>query len=98
MNNYFKEYDEIIKKHKFDITFIYIYYNLQLNDEFKKLNDEQKKYIINFVHDAYLKDEHFTDLGLICDTAIENKNEILKNNINLFNKWDLLNKCYQKEA
>ena len=98
MTNYFKEYDEIIKKHKFDITFIYIYYNLQLNDEFKYLNDEQKKYIISFVHDAYLKDERFTDLGLICDTAIENKNEILKNNINLFNKWDLLNKCYQREV
>ncbi len=92
----FKEYDEIIESHKFDIVFMYIYYNLQLNDEFKSLNDEQKKYIISFIHDTHLKDEHFTDLGLICDVALENKEKILKNDRNLFTKWDLLNKCYER--
>ena len=91
----FKEYDEIINKHRFDMTFMYIYYNLQLNDDFKKLNEEQQKYIISFIHDTYLKDEHFTDLGLICDVALEYKDEILKNNKD-FTKWDLLDKCYER--
>lgn len=92
----FKEYDEIINKHKFDMVFLYIYYNLQLNDGFKSLNEEQQKYIISFVHDTYLKDEHFIDLGLICDVAIEKKDEILKNNYETFSKWDLLSECYER--
>lgn len=91
----FKEYDNIINKHNFDMTFMYIYYNLQLNYDFKTLNEEQQKYIISFVHDTYLKDEHFTDLGLICDVALENRDEILKNNKE-FTKWDLLDKCYER--
>ena len=91
----FKEYDEIINKHKFDMTFMYIYYNLQLDDDFKTLNEEQQKYIISFIHDTYLKDEHFTDLGLICDVALENRDEISKNNKE-FTKWDLLDKCYER--
>lgn len=93
----FKEYDKIITEHKFDITFMYIYYNLQLNfEEFNKLNEEQKKYLISFIHDCYLKDEHYTDIGLLCDIALENKDKILKNDYRVFTKWDLLDKCYEK--
>lgn len=33
----FKEYDEIIKKHKYDMLSMIIYYTLQCNEDFKNL-------------------------------------------------------------
>lgn len=91
----FKEYDEIIKKHKYDMLFLEIYYNLTCNDEFKNLKENDIIILIQFIYKAYLKDESHIDLGYICDKALENKKEILKNDVNVFNTWDLLEVCYE---
>ena len=89
----FKEYDEMIKNHKYTMLFMIIYYNLKCNDDFNNLNDNEIITLINFIHDAYLKDENHIDLGYICDKAVEFKKEILKNDRNIFNIWDLLSEC-----
>lgn len=91
----FKEYDEIIKKHKYDMLFMIIYYNLQCNEDFKNLKENDIIMLIQFIYKAYLKDESHIDLGYICDKALENKKEILKNDVNIFNTWDLLEVCYE---
>lgn len=90
-----KEYDEIIKKHKYDMLSMIIYYNLQCNEDFKNLKENDIIILIQFIYKAYLKDESHIDLGYICDKALENKKEILKNDINIFNTWDLLEVCYE---
>lgn len=91
----FKEYDEIIKKHKYDMLFMIIYYNLKCNDDFKNLKENDIIMLIQFIYKAYLKDESHIDLGYICDKALENKENILKNDVNIFNTWDLLEVCYE---
>lgn len=91
----FKEYDEIIKKHKYDMLSMIIYYNLKCNEDFKNLKENDIIMLIQFIYKAYLKDESHIDLGYICDKALENKKEILKNNVNVFNTWDLLEACYE---
>ena len=87
----FKEYDKIIKEHKYDMMFLMIYYNLTCNDKFETLSDKEKEILIYFIHRAYLKDENRLDLGYICDKAMELKDSILKEN---FNTWDFLEQCY----
>ena len=93
----FKEYDEIIKKHKYDMLHFIIYYNLYVNENLqleyhntksKHINEQIKK-LIYIIYDAYMKDETGTDLARICDTAVEYKNEILNDKMN---KWELLEK------
>lgn len=91
----FKEYDEIIKNHKYDMLFMIIYYNLKCNDDFKNLKENDIIMLIQFIYKAYLKDESHIDLGYICDKALENKENILKNDVNIFNTWDLLEVCYE---
>lgn len=91
----FKEYDEIIKNHKYDMLFMIIYYNLQCNEDFKNLKENDIIMLIQFIYKAYLKDESHIDLGYICDKALENKENILKNDVNIFNTWDLLEVCYE---
>lgn len=91
----FKEYDEIIKKHKYDMLSMIIYYNLQCNEDFKNLKENDIIMLIQFIYKAYLKDESHIDLGYMCDKALENKKEILKNDVNVFNTWDLLEACYE---
>ncbi len=91
----FKKYDEIIKKHKYDMLSMIIYYNLQCNEDFKNLKENDIIILIQFIYKAYLKDESHIDLGYICDKALENKKEILKNDVNIFNTWDLLEVCYE---
>lgn len=91
----FKEYDEIIKKYKYDMLSMIIYYNLQCNEDFKNLKENDIIMLIQFIYKAYLKDESHIDLGYICDKALENKKEILKNDVNIFNTWDLLEVCYE---
>lgn len=91
----FKEYDEIIKKHKYDMLSMIIYYNLQCNEDFKNLKENDIIMLIQFIYKAYLKDENHIDLGYMCDKALENKKEILKNDVNVFNTWDLLEACYE---
>ena len=90
-----KEYDEIIKNHKYDMLSMIIYYNLQCNEDFKNLKENDIIMLIQFIYKAYLKDESHIDLGYICDKALENKKEILKNDVNIFNTWDLLEACYE---
>ena len=87
----FKEYDKIIKEHKYDMFFLEIYYNLTCNDKFEILSDKEKEILIYFIHRAYLKDETRLDLGYICDKAMELKDEILKEDLNT---WDFLGQCY----
>lgn len=91
----FKEYDEIIKKHKYDMLSMIIYYNLQCNEDFKNLKENDIIMLTQFIYKAYLKDESHIDLGYICDKALENKEKILKNDVNIFNTWDLLEVCYE---
>lgn len=91
----FKEYDETIKKHKYDMLSMIIYYNLQCNENFKNLKENDIIMLIQFIYKAYLKDESHIDLGYMCDKALENKKEILKNDVNVFNTWDLLEVCYE---
>lgn len=91
----FKEYDEIIKKHKYDMLSMIIYYNLQCNEDFKNLKENDIIILMQFIYKAYLKDENHIDLGYICDKAFEKKKEILKNDVNIFNTWDLLEVCYE---
>ena len=87
----FKEYDYIIEKHKYDMLFLEIYYNLTCNDKFETLKDKDKEILIYFIHRAYLKDETSLDLGYMCDKAIELKDKILKDDLNT---WDFLGQCY----
>ena len=91
----FEKYEEIIKKHNYDILFMIIYYNLQCNEDFKNLKENDIIMLIQFIYKAYLKDESHIDLGYICDKALENKENILKNDVNIFNTWDLLEACYE---
>lgn len=91
----FKEYDETIKKHKYDMLSMIIYYNLQCNEDFKNLKENDIIMLIQFIYKAYLKDESHIDLRYICDKALENKEKILKNDVNIFNTWDLLEVCYE---
>ena len=91
----FKEYDKIISNHKYDMIFMMIYYNLICNDVFESLTDEQIEILIQFIYKTYLKDESHVDLAYICDKAFEFRQDILKNNVDVFNTWDLLKKCYQ---
>lgn len=100
----FKEYEETIKKHKFDIIELFIYYNLKCNEnmqlDYVNIESEnikkQLEFLIRFIYRAYLKDEQHLDLGYICDIAVEYKNEILKNDLNTFSTWDLLTKCSER--
>lgn len=88
----FKEYDKIIKEHKYDMLFLMIYYTLSnYYDKFETLKDKDKEILIYFIHRAYLKDETRLDLGYMCDKAMELKDEILKENLNT---WDFLRQCY----
>lgn len=88
----FKEYDNFINNHKYDMLFMIIYYNLKCNDNFKNLKENDIIKLIHFIHYTYLKDENYIDLAHICDKAIENKDNILKDK---WNKWDLLEVCYE---
>ena len=92
------EFENIIKANKYSMLFLFIYYNLKCNDTLKFnidiCDDNDLKEIhslINFIYEAYMKDEHHTDLGYICDKAVEHKNKILNNE---WTKWDLLKSCY----
>lgn len=88
----FKEYDKIIKEHKYDMLFMIIYYNLQCNENFKQLDENDIKELIHFIHYTYLKDENYIDLGHICDVALTHKDDIINDK---FTKWDLLKVCYE---
>lgn len=105
----FKEYDNFIDNHKYDMIHFMIYYNLKCNENLqldiidinnkpniqKQLND-----LIQFIYETYMKDEEHLDLSYICDKAVEYKNEILNRKWNelenkyTFTKWDLLEACY----
>lgn len=92
----FKEYDDFIKNHKFDMLYFIIYYNLKCNELSENIEEEDLEYIITFIYNSYLKDEEHIDLGYICDKALECKEEILynKNSEYLhFSYYDLLEKC-----
>lgn len=86
----FKEYDNFIKEHKFDILHFIIYYNLKCNELSKGISEDNMKTLISFIYDAYLEDENHIDLGHICDKALDLKKEILNED---FEVYDLLEEC-----
>ena len=92
------EFENIINANRYSMVFLHIYYNLKCNHylifDIETCGDNTLKQIhslINFIYEAYMKDEQHTDLGYICDKAVEHKNEILNNK---WTKWDLLKSCY----
>lgn len=97
----YEKYDKIIEENRFNMTFMYIYYSLKCNEkfinseEFKMLQDgktsEYVDALVHFIHKAWLKDDNHIDLGLICDKAVEYKDDIL--NDEDFSTWDLLSEC-----
>lgn len=87
----FEKWDKIIEENKYEMVLIEIYYDLKCNDGFEKLTNKEKEKLINFVYNAYLKDEDHTDLGYLCDKSIEFKDDILNNKD--FTTWDLLTEC-----
>jgi hypothetical protein len=87
----FKEYDKFISEHKFDMLFMIIYYNLKCNELSESLTDGELETLITYIHRTYLKDEMHLDLAHICDKALDYKNEILKD---ILNVWDFLGVCY----
>ena len=87
----FNKYDDIINNNKYEMLFIYIYYSLKDNDGFNSLTQNQKETLIEFIHDTYLKDNGYMDLGIICTTALIYKDEILSNKLDYYT---LLEYCY----
>ena len=87
----FKEYDKVIKEHKFDMLFMIIYYSLQCNEDFKKLEQTEVENLIYFIYKAYLKDENHIDLSYLCDKALEYKEQILNDDMTT---WDFLTESY----
>lgn len=75
----FKEYDEIIKKHKYDMLHFIIYYNLKCNDDLiiNELTEEDMQKFIQLIWSAYMCDEQHLDLAFICDKLVENAEKIL---------------------
>lgn len=95
----FNNYDEIIKNNKYNMLDLFIYYSLTFNEYFEdlKLNNDDLSYLIDFIYNTYLKDEQHTDLSYICDKALENVDNILKNKNSdyiHFTTYDLLESCY----
>lgn len=88
------DFKKVVKEHKYSMLELIIYYNLTCNDNFDKLSDDDVIYLIEFIYNAYVKDDNHTDLGDICDKAMEYSIDILKKNDNIFNTDDLLEKCY----
>lgn len=90
----FKEYDNFIKEHKFDMLHFIIYYNLKCNEDLgmEQLTNEEIQKIIELIWKAYMSDEDHLDLAYICDKSVENSEKILDGN---WTKWDLLEVCYE---
>lgn len=90
----FKEYDEIINNHKYDMLFMIIYYNLKCNDDLiiNELTEEDIQKFIQLIWSTYMCDEQHLDLAFICDKLVENAEKILDGN---WTKWDLLGACYE---
>lgn len=102
MNNDFLEqlyanFETTIKQHTFDMLQLFIYYNCTCYQDknFKDFTNEEKQKILYFIYKTYMKDEQHIDLAHICDKAMENSDKILKNDVKLFNTWDLLEVCYE---
>ena len=92
----FKKYDEIIKDNKYNMLDLMIYYDTKCNELSENIPDNDLEYVIDFVYQAYLKDEEHIDLSYICDKALENKDDILENRDSdymHFSVYDLLEKC-----
>lgn len=92
----FKKYDEIIKDNKYNMLDLMIYYDTKCNELSENIPDNDLEYVIDFVYQAYLKDEEHIDLSYICDKALENKDDILENrdsDYRHFSVYDLLEKC-----
>ena len=90
----FKEYDNFINNHKYDMLHFIIYYNLKCNNNLiiNELSEDDITKFINLIWEAYMKDEQHLDLSYICDKLVENADKMLGGN---WTKWDLLEACYE---
>lgn len=73
-----KNFEKIINKNKNSMLQIMILYNMSCNDNYLKLNDEQKEKLIGVIYSHYLKDETTTDLGFFSDIVMNNYIKILE--------------------
>lgn len=89
-----KDFENVVNEHKYSMFHLMIYYCLKCNDEFESLSDDEIISLISFIYDAYMQDDNHTDLSYLCDRAILHKDDIMKNDYNVFNKYDLLDECY----
>ena len=90
----FKEYNNFINNHKYDMLHFIIYYNLKCNDDLiiNELPEEDIQKFIQLIWSTYMHDEQHLDLAFICDKLVENAEKILDGN---WTKWDLLGACYE---
>lgn len=90
----FKEYDDFINNHKYDMLHFVIYYNLKVNYDLgiEQLTNEEITKLIELIWSSYMADEQHIDLSFICDKLVENVEKIINGN---WAKWDLLGVCYE---
>ena len=89
----FSKFNELVNEYQDNITYLYIYYILKLNESLPKniINDETTmKMLILLIECTYLFGEKRFNLEFICEVAISYIDEILKGNLN---SEDLDNLC-----
>jgi hypothetical protein len=80
----FEKFKQIINDNKKDMTYIYIYYILTVEEELKAdiVNDEQKmKFLILLIENTYLYGEKRFDLAFVCGVASDYVDEIFNENM-----------------
>lgn len=75
-----KGMEKIIKDYKYNLTSIFIVYNMQCNDNYEELTTEEKNKILNYIYEFYMKDETHLDIGFISDIIMNNYKMILAKN------------------
>lgn len=81
----FEKFKEIINDNKENMTYLYIYYILTVEENLKQniVNDELKmKLLILLIENTYLYGYKRFDLAFICGVASDYVEEIFKENMN----------------
>ena len=76
-----KNFEKIIEENKYNMFQLMILYNMTCHDNYVKLNFKQKKQLLDFLYELYLKDESKTDLGYFSDYVMSNYRKILAGKI-----------------
>lgn len=80
-----EKFEKVIDENKSGMFQIVVLYNMSCHDNYKKLNDEEKEKILDFLYTLYIKDESKTDLGAFSDIAMENYEKVLNGEIDKTN-------------